>query len=105
MKSGFKTFETLLEGFLVRKNITIDFLLEEVKWYMKQDHVEALEIIEVINNFSDFRKWADHMTQQAKFYKAHSRYSAQLKEAVALLSQVILKSLCIFSTIFRFTNS
>lgn len=85
-------FETLLEGFLVKKNITIDALLEEVKWYKKQDHVEANEIIEVIDSFSSFPKWANHMTQQAFYYKAHMRYTVQLAEAVTLLQEATADS-------------
>ena len=53
-KEFLKLFESLLDNFLVSRNITINQLLDEVQWYIQQDdvervNVEALEIVEVLH--------------------------------------------------------
>lgn len=80
-KEFLRLFESLLENFLVRKNLTIGQLLEEVRWFMKEGNCEAMEIIEVVDSFSNFKRWADHMTEQAIQYKASQSYLMKLQEA------------------------
>lgn len=86
-KEFLKLFESLLDNFLVGKNLTMHDLYDEVKWYMAQDNVEALEVIEVIDAFSDFKKWADHMTRQAAGYRRQYEYVAQLQAAIEQADQ------------------
>lgn len=74
-------FESLLGTFLVKKNLTIDQLLEEVKWFVKEDNVEAVEILQVVDAFSNFKRWADHMTEQARDFRRGEEYIKQLTEA------------------------
>jgi hypothetical protein len=74
-------FESLLGNFLVQKNLTIDQLLDEVKWFVKEGNCEAQEILEVVDSFSNFKRWADHMTEQARNFKLGEAYIKQLTEA------------------------
>ena len=67
----------------MKKNITIDQLLEEVKWFVKEENCEAIEILEVVNSFSNFKRWADHMTEQASHYIQSQSYINQLVKASA----------------------
>ena len=74
-------FESLLGNFLVKKNLTIDQLLEEVKWFVKEGNCEAIEILEVVDSFSNFKRWADHMTEQAQNFKLGESFINQLTYA------------------------
>ena len=62
-------------------------LFEEVSWYIQQEkidrsNVEALEIVEVIDSFCNFKKWADHMTDQALQFKSANTFYKQLNDVI-----------------------
>lgn len=75
-------FESVMERFLIAEDVTSEDLFDRVKKCSEDSVGDAIDVIEVISCYTDFKQWGDHMKRQAANRRQYKGLLALLQAAV-----------------------